>query len=249
MRKTRKGAKLNETPVPRYFQLQMDLLRGIEGGKWAPGEAIPPERKIAEQFGVSLGTVNRAIMNLVSEGYLYRLQGKGTFVSGTDIPLSSVRYNRFRSDFKSVDLAFKIKLLDIQIVEGQEQINRYLRLRKNQRLFLLKRVFLTKYGPSNYNISYLPFRMFSGLDELPLAHMEKITLYETIEKKYGLPTIFNQEMFGVALADEETAAALEVPLGKPLLKIRMISFTYKDKPYEYRISYLNVDEREIFREL
>ncbi|MGD9124002.1 MAG: GntR family transcriptional regulator [Desulfarculaceae bacterium] len=99
MRKTRKGAKLNETPVPRYFQLQMDLLRGIEGGKWAPGEAIPPERKIAEQFGVSLGTVNRAIMNLVSEGYLYRLQGKGTFVSGTDIPLSSVRYKGWFSVF------------------------------------------------------------------------------------------------------------------------------------------------------
>ena len=135
---------MREAPLPRYYKLQMDLLKGIEEGKWALGEAIPSEKKMARDFGVSQGTVNRAIMNLVSEGYLYRVQGKGTFVSGTYIHANQVRYTRLREDFKSPDPAFKVKVLELKLVEGQPSINRHLRLRADQDLIYLKRVFSIK---------------------------------------------------------------------------------------------------------
>lgn len=249
VRNQRKGGKTGEAPVPIYYKLQMDLLNGIEEGKWAPGEAIPPERRIAEEFGVSLGTVNRAIMNLVGEGYLYRIQGKGTFVSGTSIPVENVRYTRLRTDFKSADPTFKIKLVDMAVISGRLPINGFLRIRKDQELYRLKRIFSSGGKPLTYNISYLPQKMFEGLDRLSLAHLEKITLYETVEKKYGLPTVFNQEMFRVALADEETAGVLGIEAGRPVLKIDMLSFTYRDKPYEYRVTYCLADKKGMFREM
>lgn len=249
MRQSRKGGSGGQAPVPRYYKLQMDLLKGIEEGKWAPGEAIPPERKMAEEFGVSIGTVNRAIMNLVSDGYLYRVQGKGTFVSGTFIHSKHVRYTRLREDFKGPDPSFKVKVLELKLVEGRRPVNKNLRLRVDQKLFSLKRLFFNKSGPLMLNISYLPQKMFKGFEEMPRVYLEKMTLYESIEKRYGLPTIFNQELFSIELADEETAEILEVSPGRPLLKIEMLSFTYKEKPYEYRITYCNVDDRKMYREM
>lgn len=250
MKKLRaKRPRPGDPPIPIYYQLQKELQRGIEEGRWSPGDRIPPERKIAEDFGVSLGTVNKALMNLVSEGYLYRVQGKGTFVSGTHIPPESVRYTRLRAHFNDPDPAFKIRLLELKRVEGRQPVNKYLKLRINQGLYRLKRVFYTRTGPIVYNISFLPQRLFDDFDQLSRVYLEKNTLYETVEHRYGLPTVFNQEIFRVALASREVAKALEIDPGRPVLKIEMLSFTYKEKPYEYRISYYLGDHKGIFREM
>ncbi len=63
-------------PTPMYFKLQMILKNEIEGRKWRPGHAIPTERALAQIYQVSLGTVKQALLNLVNEGYLNRIQGK-----------------------------------------------------------------------------------------------------------------------------------------------------------------------------
>ena len=245
----RKTRTADRTPIPAYYKLQMELLHGIEGGRWVPEGAIPAERKLAESYGVSLGTVNRAIMNLVREGYLYRIQGKGTFVAGTAIQKESVRYTRLREDFKGIDPVFQIKLLNLTVIEGRQPINKYLQVRINQKLYRLERVFWEEGNPIVYGISYLPVKMLPDLDKLPVSFFEKTTLYEALEKQYGLPTIFNQELFGIAVADEGLAEVLQIAAGRPVLCIDMLSFTYKDQPYEYRLSYFRGDNRKIFREM
>jgi GntR family transcriptional regulator len=238
-----------EAPIPAYYKLQMELLQGIENGRWAPGEAIPPERRIAEDFEVSLGTVNRALANLVNDGYLKRIQGKGTFVAGTTIPLESVRYTRLRREFGDPDPRFRIKHLSLEEVPGFQPANRLLKIRGNSKLWKVRRVFVSRKGPLMYYVSYLPQRLFKDFDQIVAPLMEKMTLYEGIEKKYGLPTIFNQEMFSAVAADEDVAGVLEGTVGAPVLKIEMLSFTYKEKPYEYRISYCLTNGLKMFREM
>jgi len=227
----------------------MELLSGIENGQWAPGEAIPPERRIAEDFGVSLGTVSRALANLVNDGYLKRIQGKGTFVAGTTIPLESVRYTRLRLEFADSDPRFKIRVLGLSLAPGFEPANRLLRARKATKLWQVDRVFENRMGPMIFYRSYLPQTLFRDLDKIAGPLLEKTTLYEAIEKKYGLPTIFNQEMFSAVSASGEVAGLLGVGEGSPVLKIEMLSFTYKEKPYEYRISYCVTDTLKMFREM
>ena len=88
-----------DDPTPVYFKLQMMLQEEIENGRWAPGQNIPPERSLAESHNLSVGTVKKAILNLVNKGYLYRIQGKGTFVAGMTLQPESLRYYRFLEDF------------------------------------------------------------------------------------------------------------------------------------------------------
>ena len=107
-------------PTPAYFKLQMMLQEEIENGRWAPGQAIPTERALAEAHQLSVGTVKKAILNLVNEGYLYRIQGKGTFVAGMTLQPESLRYYRFLEDFtdKEVELVILDLIVTLSIERG-----------------------------------------------------------------------------------------------------------------------------------
>ena len=66
---------------PKYRQLKEIIKKEINKGKLKPGDQIPPEEKIAQRHGVSLGTVRQAMAELVNETLIYKEQGKGTFIA------------------------------------------------------------------------------------------------------------------------------------------------------------------------
>ena len=74
----------SDAQKPKYGQIQDSILTHIRKGQWAPGDRVPPERKLAEMYAASVGTVRNALQNLVRQGYLSRRQGQGTFVSSPD---------------------------------------------------------------------------------------------------------------------------------------------------------------------
>lgn len=236
-------------PTPVYFQLQTQIQNKIENRRWAPGERIPPEREMAETYKVSVGTVKKAILNLVTEGYLYRIQGKGTFVAGTTLRRESLRYYRMQKDFSAKEAELKIKFLSIDRKKGRMPYNRHLNIRPEQHLYELRRLFFQGKKPMVYSVSYLPCSMFPEFHRSPVSQFEKITLYEALEKKYGVPTIYNRELFHAVPADAKLAGLLEVPEGTPLISIDMLSYTYKDKPYEYRRSICVNGDTGISREI
>src|SRR5690606_21176071 len=66
---------------PLYKGVKLLITQGRMAGEWRPGQAIPSESRLAGRFGVSLGTVRKAIDELVAEKILVRHQGRGTFVA------------------------------------------------------------------------------------------------------------------------------------------------------------------------
>jgi GntR family transcriptional regulator len=236
-------------PTPVYFKLQMMLQEKIENGRWTPGQVIPPERAIAEKHKLSIGTVKKAILNLVTEGYLYRIQGKGTFVAAMALQPESLRYYRYLEDFNDEEVELQIKLLNLKVTKGTDPIYGFLNLRKNQKLFELDRLFYHGSKPVVYSISYIPQKMFEDLATLPKHKFENIPLYIALEEIYGLPTINNQELISAVAADSATAKKLEIQKGSPVLLIEMLSYTYRQTPYEYRKSYCLTDKRAIYREI
>ena len=236
-------------PIPAYFKLQMMLQEEIENGRWPPGQAIPPERALAEFHQLSVGTVKKAILNLVHEGYLYRIQGKGTFVAGMTLQPESLRYYRFLEDFGDEEVELQIELTGLKVTKGIDPVNRYLNLRMNQSLFEITRLFYFDAQPLVYCLSYLPHKMFEDLANLPRQKFENIPLYIALEEIYGLPTISNKELVSAIPANGTTAKKLGIKKDSPVLLIEMLSYTYKQAPYEYRKSYCLTDKRAIYREI
>jgi len=240
----RKGA-----PLPVYYRLQEALRGKIEDGQWKPGEAIPSERLITEEYKISIGTVKKALGNLVDEGYLYRMQGKGTFVGRSILRQKSLRYYRLVTEFGNDMADLEVRILGIREVKGFVPANRFLRIDADQPLFEMKRLFSSDEKPVVYAVSYIPKSMFMDFEKTSASRLENSTFYEVIEKDYGLPTIKNQELFGAAPADAKTAGVLKIGKGEPVLTIEMLSYTYRNVPYEYRWSYCVTSRHRIFAEI
>ncbi len=237
------------TPLPAYYRLQEALRGKIEDGLWKPGETIPSERLIAEEYGVSIGTARKAVGNLADEGYLHRVQGKGTFVGGGTLKRGSLRYYRMVREFSDEPADLEVKVLGIGEVPGFDPANRFLGIPGGQRLVELQRLFLSGGKPVVYTLSYFQKRLFRDLNRVPASRLEKSTLYEFIEKNYGLPTIKNHELYGATHADSRIAALLGIAKGEPVLSIEMLSYTYKNMPYEYRRSHCVTTGYKIFTEI
>ncbi len=240
--------KTDKDFVPAYFKLQKKLLEDIETGRLEPGSSIPPERRLAEIHQVSIGTVKKAILNLVDDGYLHRVQGSGTFVTGTELARESLRYYRFLDSFRGKETKIKIQFLELNEVNGLKPISQYLKIRQNQPLYELKRIFLSGKKPIIYTVSYMPVKMFPKLDTFPKHKFERVPIFISLEQSYGLPTRSNRELFGATTADKEVASVLNLKKESPLLLIEMIAYTYQERPYEYRLSYCLTDTKRVYRE-
>jgi GntR family transcriptional regulator len=235
-------------PIPVYYRLQTLILRDIENGSLEPGSMIPPERRLVASYGVSIGTVKKAILNLVNDGYLYRIQGKGTYVAGTTLRRESLRYYKLLRQFGDEEKELSVRITVIRPMRGFQPANSHLGIKSNQNLVELIRVFFWKDTPVVFCASYLPKVLFRGIDKIPAAHFEHKTLYGIIEEKYRLPTIYNRELIGAGFPPAPAARALGIPADHPVLFIEMLAFTYRDRPYEYRRAYCVTDSWKIFRQ-
>ena len=237
-----------EDPTPAYHQLEIAIQEQIESGLLAVGDPLPPERDIAKTNDISLATVRRALQNLVQKGFLHRIQGKGTFVSNTAHRRKKVRYYPFVRGFHEDIRETNMELIELKRIKGSPDINQNLKIRAGQDVYELRRVLGLGRTPLIYAVSYLPYRMFKGLEHYKKWYFKKFALYIFLEQKFGVSTMKNRDLYGVALADKEVANLLHVRKGHPLLSVQMQSFTHKEKPYEYRISYCLVDDFKIQRE-
>ncbi len=238
--------KKNDTdPMPLFFKLQKKIKKQIEEGRWAPGESIPTERELSITYGLSPGTVKKSLLNLVNEGYLYRVQGKGTFVAGTTLRRGSLRYYRLQKDFRDEEVILKVKLIELNKINGIPECNKNLQIKLDQDLYEIKRLFLFKNKPIIYSITYLPCKMFPDLEKFEKEFSGEMTLYKLLEKEYRITTVSNKKLLSTAAVDKKIAALLDVPKGKHLLFIEMMSFTYKNKPYEYRETFCLTDEQKL----
>jgi len=235
------------SPAPIYFQLQSVIKKNIQDRCWKPGDSIPPERKLAEHYRVSVGTVRQAIANLVNEGYLTRLQGKGTFVRETAFRHEHLRYYPMINDFGDPIPDLSADLVSRRVVPGFERPNRLLNVAAGRPLHEIKRRILLHRQPVVFSVSYLPYDMFPDLETISDALFTKKTLYLLIEQHFGWPTIENRELFSAIPAGAEAQKHLAVAKGAPLLHIEMLSLTHQDQPYEYRLSYCRTESARILR--
>ena len=241
--------KTEQPPIPAYYRLQKNILSDIEKGRWKPGDSLPPERALAALHNMSIGTVKKALLNLTHAGYIHRIQGKGTFVAGTPISKESLRYYRLYEKFGDEVAVLKLRLKQLSRIASFDPVSSYLGIQSNEKIYEMRRLFITGNQPVVYSVSYLPVNLFQDLDRRPLTHLETIPLYQLLEETYGLPTLYNKELFDAVKANSDTAFNLKIAKGSPVLQIEMLSFTYRDKAYEYRRSYCQTSRKKVFREI
>jgi GntR family transcriptional regulator len=218
---------------PLYLQIKGLLERSLENGEWAPAEAIPSEHELARRFGVSQGTVRKAIQALAADNLVVRRQGKGTFVAThTEEQSSSFRFLRIRRN-DGVDEYPRSRLLEVRRAKASAEIARRLDLKPGDGVILLRRILEFGGAPVVLDDITLPAALFRGLTK---ARFETYrgSMYGFFETEFGVRILSAEEKLRAVSADRTSARLLGVRAGTPLLAVDRITLTYGDRPVEWR---------------
>ena len=130
-----------DTPIPMYFQLKNIILDEIKNGRLKPGDLLPTELELGESFNLSRTTVRQAVIELVGEGYLYRIKGKGTFVAKPKLVQDFMRtIESYSEQMKRLKLTPGTKILKNEIVRANEDVAGALGIKEGDEVVLLRRL-------------------------------------------------------------------------------------------------------------
>jgi GntR family transcriptional regulator len=218
---------------PLYLQIKDLLVRSLEGGEWRPGEAIPSELVLAARFGVSQGTVRKAIDALAADHLVVRRQGKGTFVAThTEEAQSSFRFLRIRQDEGGSELPAS-RLIDVRRGKASAEVARLLEAKPGDPVIVVRRVLEWGGRPVIVDDITLPAALFRGLTRAKLENYAG-SMYGFFETQFGVRMLNAQERIKAVPADPAIAGVLGVPAGTPLLEVDRVAHTYGGRPVEFR---------------
>jgi GntR family transcriptional regulator len=222
----------NNGSRPLYARVLEHLIERIRSGEWKPGQLIANEFEIAAEFGVSQGTARKAIGDLASEGLVVRRQGRGTFV--VEHTPAHVLF-RFFNLFDANGTAVVPDSRDVRssLAQASSEERKALGLEPNARVIRITRIRTRDGAPFITETIALPEALFPGLAEQ--AEMPN-TLYDLFQKAYGVLVTRTDDRLSAIAADSETAAALGIAPGTPLLRIGRIAYGLDDRPVEWRVS-------------
>lgn len=217
---------------PLYRQIKVLLLESLRSGAWRPGEAIPSEMDLAGRYKVSQGTVRKAIDELAAENLLYRRQGKGTFVATHGERQVRFRFLRLAPDSGEPETVER-QLLEFRRSRAGAEVARMLDIRPGDPMVMLRRLLVFGEDPVVLEEVWLPGTVFKGLTAAAVSE-HRGALYNLFETQFGTRMVRAEERLKAALSDEGNAGILGVKPGHPLLAVERVSYTYADKPVEWR---------------
>jgi GntR family transcriptional regulator len=216
------------SPVPLHHQLRHGLQRQIERGTLRPGQQIPHERQYAEHLGISLAPVRQALLDLVRQGYLLRVRGKGTFVRDDKVVEKISLLGSFTESLRSQGLEPQITVIRAGVQAAPPEIRAVLHARP-RRLFRLDRLASVAGGPLALLTAWLSPARFPELAELDFT---QVALYATLESRYGVQLGRAMSTIEVVQARDEEAALLQLAPGAAALQVQGTTFDQDDRATE-----------------
>lgn len=225
--------------LPLHEVIYQDLLAQIRGGELAPGDRLPSESALSEQYGVSRMTARRAIERLHAEQLVTRRSGSGTYVAQPRSAYRSMnRLGPFSDEVGASAAEVRTEVKSVHAVQAPEEVRAALGLKPRQRAVRLLRVRLVDGAPAAVQDSWLPYRVAPGLvrDELIGG-----SLYRTLLERWGVRLRHAEQQITATTATPEQAALLDVEPGSPLLFITRTAFGEDGRPVEWARSWTKPD--------
>lgn len=201
----------------KYVQIRDRLLDQLES--MAPGEPLPPERALAEQFGVSRMTLRRALGELVTAGRAVRRQGAGVFATGPKVA-QSLAATSFSAEMRRRGLEPGARTLDSETVPAGARLGRRLEVSPDAEVLRVERLRLADGAPMAIEILHVPTAVVPGLSGSDLADR---SFYELLAREYGVRIAGGVQTIEPTVTDAAESAALEVPLHSPALLFERVS--------------------------
>ncbi|WP_050629210.1 GntR family transcriptional regulator [Bradyrhizobium viridifuturi] len=220
--------------LPRYQRLRDDLAARINRNEWRPGDLIPSEAELGAHYGVAIGTVRKAIDQLVSDGVLERQQGRGTFVRRARFNSSLFRFFRFQSESGERRVP-QSRILRRKAMPAPTAVASALRISVGEPVISLSRLRLIDDVPLLAEEIWLERSRFEAILSLETAEFGDL-LYPLYEDRCGQVVVSADEILTVEIATEMQSRLLRLEANAPLIVIERLAFDLERRPIEWRRS-------------
>ena len=227
-----------QNPIPLYFQLKNIIENQISSGELKPGEKVPSENTLCEQYQVSRTTARQAITELVNTGKVVRTQGKGSFVAQYPINKPPYRLTGFSADMKKQGFHPTSKMLEFKAMLPSPEVARMLRISPSDAIIYIKRLRYIDGHVMGIEYTHMPFNRFPGLlDE----NLEDNSLYETLINKFNTVPSRVAITFEAVLCEDDLCDLLNATTSTPFLHLSDITFDQNDRLIEYSTTFYRGD--------
>lgn len=222
-----------DSPIPLYYQIKEQLKNYIESEKLPAHSSLPTEDELAKQYGVSRLTVRNAMKELISEGIIYRIQGKGTFVSEKKHISDLTFLKGFNEEMRSIEKETRSKVLFNNFILPDPKIVEMFGLKKNQKVLLLSRIRYENDIPRAVENAYLNISAYPELMEIKEKDMEKLSLYDILKNEFQIYPTYAKEEIEIVYANKETSKILDIKENDCVLSIIRLTSSHENIPFEY----------------
>ncbi|MEA4813201.1 MAG: GntR family transcriptional regulator [Anaerolineaceae bacterium] len=225
-----------------YLQLKDLLVRQIDSGLYRPGDLLPSESELCNQYQVSRTVVRQALMELEHEGSIYKRRGKGTFVTEPKINIALTQLKTgFSKEMDRHGQIIKTEVLVQQISPATPKVAKYLKVKEGIPVLHIERLRSVNGEPMILVNHWLPSPL---CDALLKADLSK-SLYETLRLECKITFNHGERIIEAVGANEKESNLLQVDKGTPMLKVVTLSYLEDSTPSEYSVSIQRGDRSTI----
>lgn len=224
--------------VPYYMQIVGQVRDLIKKQKVNQGQTFCSEGEMAEVLGISKMPIRQAFQKLRSEGLLIIAKGKRPVIGSGRVPWNFQQLRGFSEEMRRRGLVPSARLLSLSLEDPDLEAAQALKLSPGEKVYRARRLRFINGEPVAVVTSFLPARIFAGIDKQDL---ENQSLYAIFERVYKRKLQWAEEIIGAMIAGAEEAEVLETSTGSALLVIRETTYDLQSVAIEYSLSLLRAD--------
>ncbi|MFJ8579596.1 GntR family transcriptional regulator [Micromonospora sp. NPDC093277] len=206
--------------TPKYLVIRDDLIRRIRNGEFAPGDALPGQRHLSDEYGVSLMTLRQALDELCDQGVVEQLPGRGTYVRALPVPYSMGNLRSLADDLRAHGIEVRTRVLSREIIPAPEELIRRFRIPADSQLLKLERIRIVRGTPLIHQLSYLPQPFADLLSDVDFEQQE---LYAVLTERAGAVAAQAEETITPVLMPEHVGELLGLPAGEPAMRSERVT--------------------------
>ena len=219
----------NESIQPLYSQIKEVLKQRILDGDYATHERLPSESDFMKVFGVSRITVRQALRDLHTEGLVFSVQGKGTFVSKPKAVQDIQTLKGFGEAMTPQGYETSARVVSVQEVRASAAVSELLAIGRNAKVIELKRIRYLNHDPISLDLSFFPLDIGHKL----LARDLTQDIFPMLENEFAIELGHADLSIEAMAASESIAELLNIDIGSSVLQIQRLVFSKDGTPVDF----------------
>lgn len=224
--------------LPLYEQVKGQLQQKIQSGEYPALSQLPSENELSELFSVSRITIRQALHKLSQDGLIFKVHGKGTFVSKPKAYQNITQLQGFAEAMSSSGHHILNEVLSIEFIEAPLKVTSKLKLAVRSQVAEIKRVRLLNNEPVSYELTYLPAEIGLQLQNKQVD-LRVSDIFTAIEQDLSIPLGYADLNIDAIQADDELAQLLSVDIHTPILRVERLTHDANEHPIDYEYLYFS----------